>query len=248
MQQEKIQKILANYGYGSRRYIESLIKLNKIKINDQTVGIGQRMSLITIKTVTIEKTKYSFKQNNYHIKKVILYNKPEGELCTRKDYQNRKIVFDKLPCLHNFKWINIGRLDINSCGLLLFTTDGQLAHRLMHPSFNIEKIYKVRVYGTFNYDCYQKLKHGVYLSDGYTCFNKVIFKYGTGKNKWFHVSIFEGKNRIVRRIWNKLGFKVSKLIRIGYSDVKLPNSLHPGQWMKLNDVQINELYKRVNLK
>jgi len=248
MIQEKIQKILAKYGYGSRRYIETLIKLKLVQVNNKIVNIGQRISLKTIKKVIIDQQKYLFKVNQSKYSKVLLYNKCEGELCTYKDPRNRKTVFEKLPYLNNSKWISVGRLDINSSGLLLFTTDGMLAHRLMHPSFNIRKIYKVRVFGNFTSDIIEKLSHGVYLSDGYASFQSVQFQYGYGKNKWFNVSLCEGRNRIVRRVWEKLGFKVSKLIRISYADFALPKTLFPGNWIELSQNDVNTLYIKVNLK
>ncbi|AAO26988.1 ribosomal large subunit pseudouridine synthase B [Buchnera aphidicola str. Bp (Baizongia pistaciae)] len=245
---EKIQKILARHGYGSRRYIESLIKSHSVKINDEVVKVGQRISINVIQKVIINNNNYKPKLNINKSLKVLLYNKPEGEICTRKDQRNRRTIFEKLPKLSNARWINIGRLDLNSSGLLLFTTDGELAYRLTHPSFNIERIYKVRVFGQFTENILKQLNVRVKLLDGYANFKSIQFKYGEGKNKWFNVSLCEGRHRIVRRIWEKLGFQVNKLVRISYAHLTLPKTLFPGTWITLNKHDIDVLCKKVNLR
>lgn len=245
--EEKIQKILANAGYGSRRYIESLINLKLIKINNNTINIGYRISAKAIKNISINNKNYKFILNTNILPKLLLYNKPEGEICTKKDCQNRSIVFNQLPKLFHENWISIGRLDINSSGLLLFTTNGDLAYRLMHPKFNLKRKYLVRVFGNFNINFFKKVKQKIYLKDGFSHFDSVKFIKGKNKNRWFSISISEGRNREVRRMWNHLGFKVNKLVRIGYGSIKLPPNIFPGQWKLLSDAHIKSILKTVHL-
>ncbi|MCW5196693.1 pseudouridine synthase [Buchnera aphidicola (Pemphigus obesinymphae)] len=177
-----------------------------------------------------------------------MYYKPEGYICTHNDPKNRITVFETLPVLKNTKWIMVGRLDLNSCGLLLFTTDGELAYRLMHPKFNIVRKYAVRIFGNIDDKKINRLKLGVYLKDGYAVFKTIELKSNNAKNKWFIVSLTEGRNREVRRIWEKVGVQVNKLIRISYANIILPPHLSPGSWMYLKENLVNDLYNLIQLK
>jgi len=243
---EKIQKILANSGYGSRRFIEKMIRSDLILINGDKIKIGQRFSKKNIQSLTINKKFFLF--NHEKKPRVLIYYKPEGYICTCDDPKKRNTVFDTLPVLNNTKWIMVGRLDLNSCGLLLFTTDGELAYRLMHPKFNIIRKYAVRVFGHIDDKKINQLRSGVYLEDGYAVFKSIVLKSKHTKNKWFIVSLTEGRNREVRRIWEKVEVQVNRLIRISYANIILPKYLSPGSWMYLKDSLVNSLYDLIKLK
>ncbi|WP_367673823.1 pseudouridine synthase [Buchnera aphidicola] len=169
-------------------------------------------------------------------------------MCSQSDPKKRNTVFDTLPVLNNNKWIMIGRLDLNSCGLLLFTTDGELAYRLMHPKFKIIRKYAVRVFGYIDDKKINQLKLGVYLKDGYAVFNSIECKSNNTKNKWFIVSLIEGRNREVRRIWETVQVQVNKLIRISYANIILPKNLSPGSWKYLKGTVVKNLYNLIQLK
>lgn len=244
---EKIQKILSKTGYGSRRWIEKMIVADRITINQENINIGQRFSIYDIDTVTIDKDIFYFDKTITY-KRVIIYHKPNGEICTRKDPKNRTTVFQKLPYLYNAQWISIGRLDINTTGLLLFTTDGCLANRLMHPKFNIVRKYAVCIFGHVSKSMLKKLTTGVKIKDGYASFKEItLIKSNKHKKKWFIVSLSEGRNREVRRIWNSVGIIVHQLIRIQYGNIKLPKKLLSRTWIDVNLKQMHYLYKSVQL-
>ncbi|CAL4043002.1 Ribosomal large subunit pseudouridine synthase B [Buchnera aphidicola (Pemphigus populi)] len=243
---EKIQKILANAGYGSRRYIENMIRSELIFVNGDQIKIGQRFSIRNIKFLTINKNSFIF--NKKKKSRILIYYKPEGYICSQSDPKKRNTVFDTLPVLNNNKWIMIGRLDLNSCGLLLFTTDGELAYRLMHPKFKIIRKYAVRVFGYIDDKKINQLKLGVYLKDGYAVFNSIECKSNNTKNKWFIVSLIEGRNREVRRIWETVQVQVNKLIRISYANIILPKNLSPGSWKYLKGTVVKNLYNLIQLK
>lgn len=173
--------------------------------------------------------------------RVLIYNKPEGELCTRSDPEGRKTVFESLPRIQNGRWINVGRLDINSSGLLLFTNNGGLANKLMHPSASVEREYAVRVLGHITSDMTRQLVHGVMLEDGKARFEDIVDAGGEGANHWFYVLVVSGRNRMVRRLWESQGCKVSRLIRVRFGPIVLPKSLRPGNWSELDESQINSL-------
>lgn len=231
---ERLQKVLAQRGVGSRREIESWIVAGQISVNGKTAVLGTKVlphDNITIlgRVVPSGSTAAAVKQ------RVILYNKPIGEICTRRDPEGRVTVFAHLPKLHNQRWISVGRLDINSSGLILFTTDGELANRLMHPKANIEREYSVRILGDVTKEIIKTILSGVTLDDGTVAkFNSVNFVGGAGANSWYNVTLTQGRYREVRRIWESQGLRVSRLIRIRFGTVILPRDLPEGKFIDLN--------------
>ncbi|VAX76521.1 pseudouridine synthase [Buchnera aphidicola] len=241
---ERIQKILSNYGLGSRRNIEKKICQGLIKINKKLVQPGELFLKKEIQCVYVDKKKIPLKQDTI---KIILYHKPIGEICTKNDPLNRTTVFNKLPKLINSNWISVGRLDINTSGLLLFTNFGELAYRLMHPSYNIKREYLVRVFGIISKKMIFTLKKGIKINNSISKFHDIIYMYGKNKNKWFKVSLFQGKNKEIRLLWKYVGILVSRLIRISYGIIKLPQSLKTGNLLKLNSQYIKNVFYSVNL-
>ena len=242
---EKLQKILARAGFGSRRQMEKWIELGRIIVNDKVATIGERVS-------TEDKIKVDGKLINQHRiqvqQRVIAYHKPVGEVCTRIDPEGRETIYANLPKLKNGRWISIGRLDLNTSGLLLLTTDGELANKLMHPSSEIEREYAVRVLGQVNPDIINELKTNVPLEDGDAHFSEVTEAGGQGANHWYHVVLKEGRNREVRRLWEHFGFAVSRLMRIRYGDITLQRSLRQSQSEDLDSQQVRSLYQSVGLE
>ena len=211
---EKLQKVLARFGYGSRRNIEKIIKQRRINVNGQIANLGDRIEINNFTKISIDNKIITTSLTKKIVCRVICYYKSEGEICTSYDPYGRKNIFNKLPNINNARWINIGRLDLNTSGLLLFTNDGELANRLMHPSFQIEREYTVCILGNLNKEKKRHLISGVQLKDGKAAFKKVIFQKSYGLNKWYNVIITEGRNHEVRRIWAALGIKINKLIRM----------------------------------
>lgn len=236
---EKIQKVLARVGLGSRRGMEEWIDAGRVSVNGQIATLGDRIS--DGDELRVDGRIVSFSTEEDSVRRVILYYKPEGEVCTRTDPGGRPTVFDALPKLKDQRWVAIGRLDINSQGLLLFTTDGDLANRLMHPSSNIEREYAVRVHGTVGEENLEALRTGVMLVDGEACFDEIIDRGGEGTNHWYHVILREGRKREVRRMWETQGVQVSRLIRVRYGDVNLPRNLKAGRWVELDKSAIDQL-------
>jgi 23S rRNA pseudouridine2605 synthase len=236
---EKIQKILANAGVGSRRQVESWIKEGRVKVNGQIAKLGERMT--TADRVFIDEQEVKLIKSQYQKTRVLLYNKPEGEICSRHDPEGRPTIFDSLPLIHNSRWISIGRLDFNTSGLLLITNNGALANKLMHPSSEFEREYAVRILGTVNQYDINKLKKGIKLDDGLARFNSIVDAGGRGSNHWYHVIVKEGRNRLVRRLWESLGFTISRLIRIRFGSILLPDGLRQGQFMELSDEECRSL-------
>jgi 23S rRNA pseudouridine2605 synthase len=243
---EKLQKVLANAGVGSRREMEKWIDSGRISVNGKVATLGDRVEPVDQLRVDGNLITSAAKST---MCRVLMYNKPEGELCSRKDPQGRPTVFDRLPKIQNGRWIAVGRLDINTSGLLLFTNDGELANRLMHPKHEIEREYAVRVFGEVEDDMIKRLKKGVELEDGVSKFTEIRKRPGDDEslNSWYNVSLSEGKNREVRRLWESQGLQVSRLIRVRYGTLSLQNRLPQGGWIELPLTDLNTLRKSVQL-
>ena len=227
-QKIRLHKYLSGKDFGSRRSIEKLILNKKIFVNNEIAVLGQKVSIgdkIKIQKSTIVVDDLS-KVNHQHL----IYNKPEGEICSRSDPDTRKTTFSALPSLNNLRWISIGRLDINTSGLLLFTTDGTIANQWMHPSNGYEREYMVRIYGKYNSNIEKSMINGTNLSDGMAKFKNIIQVQDADNSKWFRVTVVEGRNRFIKRMFEHHGIKVSRLIRIRFGDVILPTNLKKGQY------------------
>ena len=242
---ERIQKILSRAGYGSRREIERWIESGEILVNGQPATAGQAID---------ENDRVSLRGQRLHLEsrlhatpKVLMYNKPAGEVCTQHDPEGRPTVFQRLPPIRAGRWIMVGRLDINTDGLLLFTTDGELANRLMHPSSEVEREYACRVLGDVTPEMLIALQEGVELEDGKASFLRIIDAGGEGANHWYHVVLAEGRNREVRRLWESQGVKVSRLIRVRYGHIDLPRYLRTGHHKELDVRDLRKLYESVGL-
>lgn len=194
---EKLQKVLARAGHGSRREIEAKIEAGRVSVDGKIATLGDRVEIVPGLKIRIDGHLISVKESAEQICRVLAYYKPEGELCTRNDPEGRPTVFDRLPKLRGARWIAVGRLDVNTCGLLLFTTDGELANRLMHPSREVEREYAVRVFGQIDDDKLRQLARGVQLEDGPAAFKTIKFTGGEGINQWYNVTLTEGRNREV---------------------------------------------------
>jgi len=237
---ERLQKVLARAGYGSRRQLEEWIRAGRITLNGTIAKLGDRVA--TDDQVCIDGRPVSVRLALTPRRcRVLLYHKPAGQVTTRSDPEGRPTVFDSLPELKTGRWIVIGRLDVNTSGLLLFTTDGDLAHSLMHPSGEIEREYAVRVLGDVTKEVTGRLTRGVELEDGKARFTSIRDAGGSGANHWYHVVITEGRNREVRRLWESQGVKVSRLSRVRFGPVVLPRSLRPGKWDELSAGACKEL-------
>ncbi|WP_110691579.1 23S rRNA pseudouridine(2605) synthase RluB [Salinicola halophyticus] len=243
---EKLQKVLARAGYGSRREMETAISAGRVKVNSQVAKLGDRVGARD--RVALDDRLISLRAVEEVPRRVIMYNKPEGELCTRKDPEGRRTVFERLPRLKGERWIAIGRLDINTSGLLLFTTDGELANRLMHPSHQIEREYAVRVMGEVKREHVVNMVEGVMLEDGPARFSDVQEFGGEGINSWFHVVIMEGRNREVRRLWESQGLTVSRLKRVRYGNIFLDKRAKAGEWTEMTQDEIDELSTMAGLE
>lgn len=244
---EKLQKILARAGHGSRRELEALIRAGRISVNGKVAMLGERLEDDNA-IVRIDGHVVSAKAPDELICRVLAYYKPEGELCTRHDPEGRRTVFDRLPKIRGSRWVSVGRLDANTSGLLLFTTDGELANRLMHPSRQVEREYLVRVFGEINETKVRNLVNGVQLEDGMARFEDVHYAGGEGMNHTFYVVINEGRNREVRRLWESQGTTVSRLKRVRYGEIFLDKKLPRGGWMELSLKEVNYLRELVELK
>ncbi len=238
---EKIQKILAHAGVGSRREIEKWIVAGRITVNGHPAKLGDRMTYHD--KICVDGREIKLIKSQSQKSRILLYHKPEGEMCTRRDPEGRPTIFESLPLIRNSRWICVGRLDFNTSGLLLITNDGELANRLMHPSSNIEREYAVRIHGEVGFDTIERLQKGLRLDDGMARFNQVVEAGGRGSNRWFHVTVGEGRNRLVRRLWEALGFTISRLIRIRFGSVYLPAGLHRGKYIELSDEEVELLIK-----
>lgn len=242
---EKLQKVLARAGKGSRREMETYISAGRVTVNGKVAFLGDRVE--GNEQIRLDGHLVTLKSKQEDICRILMYNKPEGEMCTRKDPEGRPTVFDRLPPLEGSRWVAVGRLDINTSGMLLFTTDGELASRLMHPSRKVEREYAVRVFGEVNEAMLQTLRSGVNLEDGPARFQKITYKGGEGRNHWFHVVLSEGRNREVRRLWESQDVQVSRLIRVRYGDMELKRRLPVGGWVELDLKEVNYYRKLVGL-
>lgn len=245
---EKLQKVLARAGHGSRREIETMISAGRVSVDGKLATLGDRVQPSSSLKIRIDGHVVAVNESITEVCRVLAYYKPEGELCTRNDPEGRPTVFDRLPKLRGARWIAVGRLDVNTCGLLLFTTDGELANRLMHPSREVEREYAVRVFGEVNDDKIRQLSRGVQLEDGPAAFKTLKFTGGEGINQWYNVTLTEGRNREVRRLWEAVGVQVSRLIRVRYGDIDLPKGLPRGGWTELELPPVNYLRELVGLQ
>ena len=238
LKSQKLQKVLAQAGIGSRRGMEELIQAGKVKVNGEVATIGQRVT--SDDEILFGRRRIQFKVTT-RLPRVILYHKPEGEIVSRDDPKGRVSVFDKLPVIRSAKWLAVGRLDFNTCGLLIFTTSGELANRLMHPRFEVEREYAVRIFGALSSDAMNQLRTGVRLSDGIARFEELEEQGGEGRNRWYRVVLKEGRNRVVRRMFESLGLQVSRLMRIRFGIVTLPPKLKRGTWIEIKEAEIRNL-------
>jgi 23S rRNA pseudouridine2605 synthase len=241
---ERLQKVLARAGLGSRREIEDWIRAGRITVNDRPAELGVSVSgqdriRVDGRPVTLASATPA--------PRTLIYHKPAGELTTRRDEAGRPTVFDSLPRIRHGRWITVGRLDFNTSGLLLVTTDGELAHRLMHPSWEIEREYAVRVLGAVDAEVLNRLLEGVELEDGMAAFGTIRDAGGQGANHWYHVTVREGRNREVRRLWESQGVQVSRLIRVRYGPVSLPAGLRAGRFRDVALQELKALYGAVQL-
>ncbi|GAB4466290.1 MAG: hypothetical protein OHK0044_05980 [Burkholderiaceae bacterium] len=230
-QSDKLHKVLADAGIGSRRDMEELIIAGRVSVNGQPAHIGQRV--LPTDQVRVN-GKPLVRRQPGKAPRVLLYHKPAGEIVSQDDPEGRPTVFDRLPKVSGGRWVAVGRLDFNTEGLLLFTTSGDLANRLMHPRYEVEREYAVRVLGELTEEQRQRLLTGVQLDDGVAAFSKLEDAGGQGANRWYRVVIAEGRNREVRRMFEAVGLEVSRLIRIRYGAIRLPRSLARGRYQELS--------------
>lgn len=243
---ERLQKVLANAGFGSRRQIEEWIEAGRITVNSVPARLGDRVTLhdqIAIDGRAVQPWKLAAPK-----RRVLVYYKPEDEVCTRTDPEGRPTIFEHLPKLRGARWIAVGRLDINTMGLILLTTDGELANRLMHPSAEVEREYAVRVLGKVDDAMLARLKKGVMLEDGMAHFDAIEEAGGEGSNRWYHVVLKEGRKREVRRLWESQGVKVSRLIRFRYGPITLRKGLRAGKMEELEEADIAVLMRAARME
>ncbi|QDP72677.1 pseudouridine synthase [Legionella israelensis] len=242
MSSERLQKILSQAGFGSRREMERWIANGWIKINGVQATLGDTArpeDKITVKGKLIQNPlKYASKT------RILLYHKPVGEISSRHDPKHVKTVFDHLPSLKHGRWVQVGRLDINTSGLMIFTNDGGLANKLMHPKHAFEREYAVRVHGQVDSEILKRLLESVQLDDGSARFQRIEFRGGEGTNAWYHVILTEGRNREVRRLWESQGVEVSRLIRIRFGNLSLPRSLSRRQYYELTPKEVKEFLEK----
>lgn len=242
---EKLQKVLAAAGYGSRRELEKWISEGRIRVNGKVATLGDRVS--SDDTVQVDGKRARLPAQDRRIR-VLVYNKPEGEVCTRSDPEGRKTVFEHLPKLKDERWIAVGRLDINTTGLLLFTNNGELANKLMHPSSCIDREYLVRIHGAVDDDMIKRLREGVLLEDGVAKFSDVVPGERVGTNGWYTVALMEGRNREVRRLWESQNVEVNRLKRVRFGPIFMPSYTRRGQWVELDEKALNDLLASVNMR
>ena len=242
---ERLQKVLARIGLASRREIESWIKDGRITLNGTYARLGDRYQRGD--RVTVNGRPIDLDSRNDEPTRVLIYHKPIGEVVTRRDPEGRPVIFTQLPRPTRGRWIAVGRLDINTQGLILATTNGELANRLMHPSREIEREYAVRVIGRIDDKMLERLSQGVELEDGFARFESITPGGGEGANRWFHVTLREGRNRIVRRLWESQGVTVSRLMRVRFAHIELPPRLRARTFMEMPPEQVALLMKSVDM-
>lgn len=239
---ERLQKYLAARGLGSRREIEGWIERGEVRVNGRVAQLGDQVGPDDTIHIRGRPVSTAAKAHRW-----LAYHKPEGEICSRSDPEGRSSVFAALPRLRGQRWVSVGRLDLNTSGLLLFTTDGTLAYGLMHPSRGLVREYAVRVLGAVPEPVQQSLLQGIELEDGPARFESVADAGGEGANHWFHVTVSEGRNRLVRRLWDAVGVTVSRLIRIRYGPVELGRGLKAGRFRDLEPAEVRALYMAADL-
>ena len=239
---ERLQKFLARMGLGSRRQIEDWIRQGRITVNGVPAQLG--VSVNGAEKIGIDGKLIQVRAFGQQ-RRVLAYYKPVGEIASRHDPEGRTTIFEHLPPLRDGRWIVVGRLDLNTQGLLLITNDGELANRLMHPSSQVEREYAVRVLGEVTPDMLKRLREGVPLEDGLARFDEIREAGGDGANHWYHVVLKEGRNREVRRLWESQGVAVSRLTRVRFGPVTLRRGLHPGHWDELDEERMTELLQAV---
>ncbi|MGQ3891408.1 23S rRNA pseudouridine(2605) synthase RluB [Legionella sp. CNM-4043-24] len=246
MSKERLQKILSQAGLGSRREMERWIEQGLVAVNGNPAKVGDSAGpddRIFVKGKLIANPLRSKNKT-----RVLIYHKPVGEISSRHDPKHDRTVFDALPHLRQGRWIQVGRLDINTSGLLLFTNNGELANQLMHPKYEMEREYAARVRGQVSDEIIKKLLKGVELDDGPAQFKRIDFKGGEGVNSWYHVVLTEGRNREVRRLWQSQGIEVSRLIRVRYGNVTMPRFLTRGQCYEMTSKEVEALWPAAEAK
>ena len=241
---ERLQKVMATAGLGSRRALEKSIAEGQVRVDGAVASLGQ--AVIPGQLVEFDGRRWRV-AGSKKPQRTLVYNKPEGEVTTRSDPEGRPTVFDRLPTVRGARWVAIGRLDINTTGLLLLTTDGELANAMMHPSSQVDREYACRIRGQASPEQLERLRGGVELDDGPASFSDIQPAGGSGENHWYHVTIMEGRNREVRRLWESQGLTVSRLKRVRYGAAFLPRRMRMGQWRELSPADHRVLREDVGL-